>query len=87
MSTKNGTNHGGTGRGVGSELIYLTEALKAQLCGTLPPGSLRGPATKAGATEACLAASLERAVAARDSHGAEGRIRAGAVAYESSVRR
>jgi hypothetical protein len=29
MSTKNGTNRAGTGRDVGSELLYLTKALKA----------------------------------------------------------
>ncbi|MGW0917314.1 ATP-binding protein, partial [Streptomyces sp. NPDC002784] len=66
-----------SGRDVGSELVYLTKALKAP--------ALRHAAARLAerardegwshwSHEEYLAACLQREVAARDSHGAEGRI-------------
>ncbi|MFF4557719.1 IS21-like element helper ATPase IstB [Streptomyces sp. NPDC001422] len=68
MSTKNGTNPARTSRDIGSELIYLTEALKAP--------ALRDAAARLGQRARDEGWSHEEYLAARDSHGAEGRIRA-----------
>ncbi|BDD70365.1 IS21-like element helper ATPase IstB [Streptomyces albogriseolus] len=76
MSTKNGTNQARTSRDVGSELIYLTKALKAPALRDAAARLAERARDEGWSHEEYLAACLQREVAARDSHGAEGRIRA-----------
>ncbi|MFI1701506.1 ATP-binding protein, partial [Streptomyces bobili] len=76
MSTKNGTNQARASRDVGSELIYLTKALKAPALRDAAARLAERARDEGWSHEEYLAACLQREVAARDSHGAEGRIRA-----------
>ncbi|MFJ9968882.1 ATP-binding protein [Streptomyces avermitilis] len=76
MSTKNGTNQARTSHDVGSELIYLTKALKAPALRDAAARLAERARDEGWSHEEYLAACLQREVAARDSHGAEGRIRA-----------
>ncbi|MBF8194561.1 ATP-binding protein [Nonomuraea sp. K274] len=65
-----------TGRDVTSEIAYLTRALKAPTLRDAVP-RLADQARDQGWTfEEFLAACLQREVASRDAHGAEGRIKA-----------
>src|SRR5215470_11754272 len=64
------------GRNVSSEIAYLTRALKApSLAGAVERLAERAR-TESWTHEEFLAACLQREVAARESHGGEGRIRA-----------
>lgn len=64
------------GRNVASELAYLTRALKApSLAGAVERLAERARA-EGWTHEEFLAACLQREVAARETHGGEGRIRA-----------
>ncbi|KAF4405929.1 P-loop NTPase family protein [Streptomyces lycii] len=71
MSTKNGTNQARTSRDVGSELIYLTKALKAPALRDAAARLAERARDEGWSHEEYLAACLQREVAARDSHGAE----------------
>lgn len=65
-----------TGRNIVSELAYLTRALKApSLAGAVERLAERARA-ESWTHEEFLVACLQREVAARESHGGEGRIRA-----------
>jgi DNA replication protein DnaC len=64
-----------TGRNVASEITYLARALKApSLAGAVQRLAERARA-ESWTHEEFLAACLQREVAARESHGGEGRIR------------
>lgn len=76
MNTKDGTNQARISRDVGSELIYLTKALKAPALRDAAARLAERARDEGWSHEEYLAACLQREVAARDSHGAEGRIRA-----------
>ncbi|MFD9513820.1 ATP-binding protein [Streptomyces mirabilis] len=76
MSTKNGTTQARTSRDVDSELVYLTKALKAPALRDAAARLAERARDEGWSHEEYLAACLQREVAARDSHGAEGRIRA-----------
>ncbi|WP_329473192.1 IS21-like element helper ATPase IstB [Streptomyces sp. NBC_01723] len=78
MSTKIGTNQAGTSRDVGSELIYLNKGLKAPALRDAAARLAERARDEGWSQEEYLAACLQRELAARDSHGAEGRIRAAA---------
>jgi DNA replication protein DnaC len=66
----------GNGRNVSSEIAYLTRALKApSLAGAVERLAERARA-EGWSHEEFLAACLQREVAARESHGGEGRVRA-----------
>ncbi|MCX5199423.1 IS21-like element helper ATPase IstB [Streptomyces sp. NBC_00249] len=76
MTSGNDTKTTANGRDVTSEIAYLTRALKAPALRD-SVGRLAERARSEGWThEEYLAACLQREVAARDSHGAESRIRA-----------
>ncbi|MET9423388.1 hypothetical protein ABZY06_22145 [Streptomyces sp. NPDC006540] len=75
MSTKNGTHQARASRDVGSELICLTKALKAPALRDAAARLAERARDEGWSHEEYLAACLQREVAARDSHGAEGRIR------------
>lgn len=76
MTSGNDTKTTANGRDVISEIAYLTRALKAPALRD-SVGRLAERARSEGWThEEYLAACLQREVAARDSHGAESRIRA-----------
>jgi DNA replication protein DnaC len=64
------------GRDVTSELAYLTKALKAPALRDAVARLADRARSEGWTHEEFLAACLQREVAARDSHGAEGRIRA-----------
>ncbi|MER6217510.1 hypothetical protein ABT213_26095 [Streptomyces sp. NPDC001674] len=73
-TTSNDNKTTQNGRDVTSEIAYLTRALKAPALRD-SVGRLADRARAEGWThEEYLAACLQREVAARDSHGAEGRI-------------
>src|ERR1044072_3692495 len=76
MSSKNSTNPGRTTRDGSSELVYLTKALKAPALRDAAARLAERRSSDLWSHEEYLAACLQREVAARDSHGAEGRIRA-----------
>ncbi|MFI6663331.1 IS21-like element helper ATPase IstB [Streptomyces sp. NPDC050523] len=76
MSTKNSTTQTRTARDVGSELVYLTKALKAPALRDAAARLAERARDEGWSHEEYLAACLQREVAARDSHGAEGRSRA-----------
>ena len=65
-----------TGRDVTSELAFLTRALKAPTLREAVPRLAERARTESWTHEEFLAACLQREVAARESHGGEGRIRA-----------
>ena len=73
MATTTKTN---TGRDVDSELAFLTRALKAPTLRQAIPRLAERARTESWTHEEFLAACLQREVAARESHGGEGRIRA-----------
>jgi DNA replication protein DnaC len=64
------------GRAVSSEVIYLTKALQAPALRDAAVRLAERARDEGWSHEEYLAACLQREVAARDSHGAEGRIRA-----------
>jgi DNA replication protein DnaC len=64
------------GRDVTSELAFLTRALKAPTLREVIPRLADRARTESWTHEEFLAACLQREVAARESHGGEGRIRA-----------
>ena len=75
MATKTSSVNG-NGRNVSSEIAYLTRALKApSLAGAVERLAERARA-EGWSHEEFLAACLQREVAARESHGGEGRVRA-----------
>src|SRR5215510_7643092 len=65
-----------TGRDVTSELAFLTRALKAPTLRESVPRLAERARAESWTHEEFLAACLQREVAARESHGGEGRIRA-----------
>ncbi|KRF46267.1 transposase [Terrabacter sp. Soil811] len=65
-----------TTRDVGAELAFLTRALKAPSLREAVPRLAERARADAWTFEEFLAACLQREVAARESHGGEGRIRA-----------
>jgi DNA replication protein DnaC len=65
-----------TGRDVDTELAYLTRALKAPSLREAIPRLAERAREASWTFEEFLAACLQREVAARESHGGEGRIRA-----------
>jgi DNA replication protein DnaC len=76
MATKTTNTLATSGRNVTAELAYLTRALKApSLAGAVERLAERARA-ESWSHEEFLAACLQREVAARESHGGEGRIRA-----------
>ena len=66
----------GTTRDVTAELVYLTRALKAPTLREAVGRLAERARTEGWTHEEFLAACLQREVAARESHGGEGRIRA-----------
>jgi DNA replication protein DnaC len=65
-----------TGRNVTSELAFLVRALKAPSLGASVERLAERARAESWTHEEFLAACLQREVAARESHGGEGRIRA-----------
>ena len=65
-----------TNRDLGSQIAYLTRALKAPTIRESVPRLAERARAESWTHEEFLAACLEREVAARESHGGEGRIRA-----------
>ena len=65
-----------TARDVSAELAFLTRALKAPTMREAVPRLAERARTESWTHEEFLAACLQREVAARESHGGEGRIRA-----------
>ncbi|MEU8975648.1 ATP-binding protein [Streptomyces monashensis] len=76
MTTGNDTKTVMTGRDASSELAYLTKVLKAPALRDAVARLADRARSEGWTHEEYLAACLQREVAARDSHGAEGRIRA-----------
>ncbi|WP_313904636.1 ATP-binding protein [Streptomyces sp. SLBN-118] len=74
--SSNNTKQAGSNRDVTSELIYLTKALKAPALRDAAARLADRARSEEWSHEEYLAACLQREVAARDSHGAEGRVRA-----------
>lgn len=66
-------------RDVGTELAFLTRALKAPSLADAIPRLVERARAENWTHEEFLAACLQREVAARESHGGEGRIRSGLV--------
>ena len=77
----NNTKQANNTRDVTSELIYLTKALKAPTLRDAAARLADRARSEEWSHEEYLAACLQREVAARDSHGAEGRIRGGSVSF------
>jgi DNA replication protein DnaC len=71
-----GTKTAPAGRDVTAELVFLTRALKAPALRDAVPRLAGRARTESWTHEEFLAACLQREVAARESHGGEGRIRA-----------
>jgi DNA replication protein DnaC len=67
---------GTTARDVAAELAFLTRALKAPALRESVPRLAERARAESWTQEEFLAACLQREVAARESHGGEGRIRA-----------
>src|SRR5437899_12888161 len=65
-----------TARDVTAEIAYLTRALKAPTLREAVPRLAERARAESWSHEEFLAACLQREVAARESHGGEGRIRA-----------
>jgi DNA replication protein DnaC len=76
MSSQNTTNTSAAGRDVSSEIAYLTRALKAPALREAAERLAERARAEGWSHEEYLAACLQREVAARDAHGADGRIRA-----------
>ncbi|MFI1184563.1 IS21-like element helper ATPase IstB [Streptomyces sp. NPDC020799] len=76
MTTTNSKKATGTGRDVTSEIFFLTRALKAPSLREAAGRLAERARAEEWSHEEYLAACLQREVAARDAHGAEGRIRA-----------
>src|SRR2546423_12341789 len=72
MATKTTT---GSGRNVAAELAYLTRTLKAPSLAAAVDRLAERARAESWTHEEFLAACLQREVAARESHGGEGRIR------------
>ncbi len=66
----------GAGAGAASELAFLTRALKAPTLREAVPRLAERAREQSWTHEEFLAACLQREVAARESHGGEGRVRA-----------
>jgi DNA replication protein DnaC len=73
MTAKNTTKT--SGRNVAGEIAYLTRALKAPSLGQAVQRLAERARAESWTHEEFLAACLQREVAARESHGGEGRIR------------
>lgn len=84
-STSKAGKTSGNGRDVTSELIYLTKALKAPALRDAAGRLAERARAEEWSHEEYLAACLQREVAARDSHGAEGRIRAARFPSRKSI--
>jgi DNA replication protein DnaC len=76
QATNNTAKTSKSGRDVTSELAYLTRALKAPALRDSAARLAERARAEGWSHEEYPAACLQREVAARDSHGAEGRIRA-----------
>jgi DNA replication protein DnaC len=63
------------GRNITAELAFLTRALKAPSLAAAIPRLVERAQAESWSHEEFLAACLQREVAARESHGGEGRIR------------
>ncbi len=74
-----------TGRDMGSELAFLTRALKAPTLREAVPRLAERARAESWTHEEFLAACLQREVAARESHGGEGRIRAARFPARKSI--
>ncbi|MEU4173215.1 ATP-binding protein [Streptomyces sp. NPDC026665] len=85
MGTKNGTNQARGSRDVGSELIYLTKALKAPALRDAAAQLAERARDEGWSHEEYLAACLQREGAARGSHGAEGRTRTARFPFRKSL--
>jgi DNA replication protein DnaC len=75
-STTASTTASAAGRDVTAELVYLTRALKAPTLREAVGRLAERARAESWSHEEFLAACLQREVAARESHGGEGRIRA-----------
>jgi DNA replication protein DnaC len=75
-STKTATSAGAASRDVISEVQFLTRALKAPTLRDAVPRLAERARSESWTHEEFLIACLQREVAARESHGGEGRIRA-----------
>lgn len=84
-TSSNSTKSAKRGRDVTSELIYLTKALKAPALRDAAGRLAERARSEEWSHEEYLAACLQREVAARDSHGAEGRIRAARFPSRKSI--
>ena len=73
MSTRTGTT---PARDISAELVFLTRALKAPTLRESASRLAQRARTESWSHEEFLVACLQREVAARESHGGEGRIRA-----------
>jgi DNA replication protein DnaC len=76
MPAKTAPRIAGTGRDTTAELAYLTRALKAPTLREAVSRLAERARAESWTHEEFLAACLQREVAARESHGGEGRIRA-----------
>ena len=76
MSNSNTAKTSTTGRDVSSEIAYLSRALKAPALREAVERLGERARAEGWSHEEYLAACLQREVAARDAHGADGRIRA-----------
>ena len=74
-----------TNRDLGSQIAYLTRALKAPTIRESVPRLAERARAESWTHEEFLAACLEREVAARESHGGEGRIRAARLPARKSL--
>ena len=74
-----------TSRDLTSQIAYLTRALKAPTLRESVPRLAERARTESWTHEEFLAACLEREVAARESHGGEGRIRAARLPARKSL--
>jgi DNA replication protein DnaC len=87
MTTTSSSNHAKTaanGRDV-TELAYLTRALKAPALRDAVDRLAERARSEGWSHEEHLVACLQREVAARDAHGAEGRIRAARFPSRKSI--
>jgi DNA replication protein DnaC len=77
----------GPGRDLSGEIAFLTRALKAPTLRESVPRLAERARAENWSHEEFLTACLQREVAARDSHGGEGRIRAALRPLGRGVRR
>ena len=80
------TTPGKSSRDLTSELAFLTRALKAPTLREAVPRLAERARTESWTHEEFLSACLQREVAARESHGGEGRIRAARFAHPGHER-